>query len=89
MPFIETFEQKDDVQSPDEIEGSVVFGTRMMQPIASFELEPHRHDRGQLLFARQGSLTCEVADGLWLVPSHTVLWLPPQALHSIKFSGTL
>lgn len=89
MPFIESFEQKDHLQSPDDIDGSVVFGTRLLQPIASFELEPHRHQRGQLLFALQGALTCEVENGLWLVPPHTALWLPPLALHSIKASGTL
>ncbi|MFG1495292.1 helix-turn-helix transcriptional regulator [Saccharospirillum sp. HFRX-1] len=89
MPFIESFEQKDALQSPDDIDGSVVFGTRLLQPIVSFELEPHRHERGQLLFALQGALTCDVEDGLWLVPAHTALWLPPQALHSIKASGPL
>ncbi len=53
------------------------------------ELDPHHHRKAQLLFTRRGVLTCEVEEGLWLVPPHCAIWIPGGATHAIKSSGNV
>jgi len=44
----------------------------------------HAHRRAQLLLSVRGMITCEVASGLWLVPSQSALWIPPGITHSVR-----
>ncbi|QCT22669.1 AraC family transcriptional regulator [Jejubacter calystegiae] len=48
----------------------------------NWEVEPHRHRWGQLIYTVRGLLRCEVANGLWLVPPQCALWVPGGELHS-------
>ncbi|MCU0634089.1 MAG: AraC family transcriptional regulator [Gemmatimonadaceae bacterium] len=43
----------------------------------------------QLLWARGGALTVELADGVWVVPPDRALWLPARTPHHLHFSGRL
>ncbi len=71
---------------PDDIpRGITAFGVRA----PGFELDPHRHRKGQLLFTLRGVLSCEVDSGLWLVPPHCAIWIPGGATHAIKASGDI
>lgn len=52
-----------------------------------WEKEPHAHHKSQLIMAVKGLVTCEVAKGLWLVPSHCALWIPGGLPHSVRALG--
>lgn len=66
----------------------VAFGA-MMADVGRFELQPHRHRKGQVLFVQRGALSCEVEGGLWIVPPRSAVWIPGGALHSLKVTGVL
>lgn len=52
-----------------------------------WEMEPHAHHKAQLIMAVRGLLTCEVAQGLWMVPSHCALWIPGGISHNARAVG--
>ncbi len=45
--------------------------------------EPHRHPRGQLLWAAEGVLRVTSDDRVWIVPSSHAVWIPGNAFHHI------
>jgi AraC-like DNA-binding protein len=74
---------------PDDVPRPVVsFGVAMAE-VSRFELEPHRHRKGQIILVEQGALSCEVEGGLWIVPPRSAVWIPGGALHAIKVTGAL
>jgi AraC-like DNA-binding protein len=74
---------------PDDVPRPVVsFGVALAEA-RRFELEPHRHRKGQIILVEQGALSCEVEGGLWIVPPRSAVWIPGGALHAIKVSGAL
>lgn len=89
MPFLRSRAEKADWTDPDEVQRPVVTFGMAMEEVGAFELEPHRHRKGQVLFVYRGALTCEVEGGLWLVPPRSAVWIPGNALHSVKASGML
>jgi AraC-like DNA-binding protein len=54
-----------------------------------FEHPPHRHRKAQLVLAVRGLITCEVAQGLWMVPRQCALWIPGDMEHSVRCAGDL
>jgi AraC-like DNA-binding protein len=77
-------------------------GTRE-RPITSFRgdyaadevLLPHRHARGQLVYAARGIMTVTTEasaarqGGAWVVPPSQALWLPPRLTHAIRMTGSV
>jgi AraC-like DNA-binding protein len=51
------------------------------------ELPVHRHRKGQLVVALRGAVTCEVPDGLWMVPPQCGVWIPSGMLHSNRVTS--
>ncbi|PTY37363.1 hypothetical protein BGP77_12690 [Saccharospirillum sp. MSK14-1] len=47
---------------------------------------PHRHRRGQLLFAENGLVRVETDQGAWVMPPQCTLWIPPGVEHSVLIS---
>jgi AraC-like DNA-binding protein/quercetin dioxygenase-like cupin family protein len=45
---------------------------------------PHKHRRGQLLYAVRGIMTARTSDEAWIVPPRYALWIPPETLHSVE-----
>jgi len=45
--------------------------------------EWHAHRRHQLLYAAEGALTLEVADGQWLLPPQRTAWIPARTRHRV------
>ena len=45
----------------------------------------HRHDRGQLIYAERGCVAVEADDGLFIVPPHRAVWVPPEVLHAAYY----
>jgi len=48
------------------------------------EIPPHEHVTGQLIFALDGAVTCEVPGSLWMVPPGCAVWVPAGARHSCR-----
>ncbi|GAA4883487.1 helix-turn-helix transcriptional regulator [Ferrimonas pelagia] len=42
----------------------------------------HQHASGQLVVPLHGSMRCYVDDGIWMVPSQSAMWIPPDLPHS-------
>lgn len=42
----------------------------------------HQHRKGQLILALHGAITCEVDQGVWMVPPQYAVWIPGQVPHS-------
>ncbi len=54
---------------------------------AGFFIVPHRHDSPQLIYASEGVMTVETADGAWVVPPERAVWVPTGVAHSIRMTG--
>lgn len=50
------------------------------------ELPIHRHRKGQLVVAAEGSVMCRTLDGLRIVPSNGAVWIPGEIPHSVSMS---
>src|SRR5215469_12236731 len=50
-------------------------------------IEPHRHDWGQLLFARCGAMSVQAERQTWMIPPGKAVFAPPGCAHSIRMWG--
>jgi len=50
-------------------------------------LEDHSHAWAQLVYASEGVMSVQTAEGMWVVPSHRAVWIPSGIGHSIAMSG--
>ena len=50
------------------------------------ELPFHQHRKGQLILPLQGTITCQVEDGIWMAPTGQAIWIPSHVIHSNKVS---
>ena len=51
--------------------------------LAGSMLPSHQHSTGQMLFATQGVMLIETAQGRWTVPPQRALWIPPHEPHTV------
>lgn len=47
----------------------------------------HFHDRAQLIYAVQGTMTVTADAVLWILPPSHALWVPPGVVHQIRMRG--
>nr|WP_272933644.1 helix-turn-helix transcriptional regulator [Streptomyces sp. PSAA01] len=52
-----------------------------------YQLEPHSHAEGQLVYAAAGVLATSTDRGTWVAPAHRMTWTPPGFEHSHRFYG--
>jgi AraC-like DNA-binding protein/mannose-6-phosphate isomerase-like protein (cupin superfamily) len=48
---------------------------------------PHRHRRGQLIYAASGVMQVTTREGIWIVPPQRSLWIPIGMPHEILMEG--
>jgi AraC-like DNA-binding protein len=53
------------------------------------ELAAHHHRVAQMIYTARGLLTCEVSQGLWIVPPQCAVWIPGGVRHCVKGIGTV
>ncbi|QDJ34989.1 AraC family transcriptional regulator [Bordetella hinzii] len=58
--------------------------TRRREMAADFHIEPHWHERAQLLYASHGVMRVSTPRRLWLVPPTRALWIPARVVHEIR-----
>ncbi|MEU4890966.1 AraC family transcriptional regulator [Streptomyces sp. NPDC044780] len=52
-----------------------------------YQLDPHSHAQGQLVYAAAGALATATERGTWVAPANRVTWTPPRFAHSHRFYG--
>ena len=62
---------------------------RVSELAAGSEIESHQHDRAQLLYASTGIMTVTTDSGIWVVPPHRAVWVPPSSAHAVQANTTL
>lgn len=55
----------------------------------SFELETHRHRRGQLLYAASGVVAVSTPQGAWVAPPERAVWIPGGTPHAVSMIGAV
>ncbi|WP_300757436.1 helix-turn-helix transcriptional regulator [Janthinobacterium sp.] len=75
-----SMEQIDDVLRP-------VLAVGVACVSREWEQAPHRHRKGQLLYAVRGVIHCEVESGVWIVPPQCAIWIPGGLLHAARGVG--
>lgn len=50
-------------------------------------IQPHRHDRHQLVYAAAGVLAITTPLGVWVVPSQRAVWIPAGTEHGHRAHG--
>jgi AraC-like DNA-binding protein len=51
---------------------------------ALFVIDPHSHERAQLIFATAGTMRVMTGKALWVVPPQRALWVPAGTVHGIE-----
>lgn len=49
----------------------------------------HSHHAAQMIYVVRGVLTCDVSQGLWIVPPQCALWIPGGVHHDVKGVGAI
>src|SRR5262245_60018063 len=49
-----------------------------------FVIEPHHHERAQLIFATAGTMRVVTGRAMWVVPPQRALWMPAGTEHGIE-----
>ena len=52
-----------------------------------WELEMHQHRKAQLIYTLQGIISCELEQGVWVVPPQCAVWIPGGLMHSARGTG--
>ena len=52
-------------------------------------LPPHKHARGQVVYAARGIMTVTTKREAWVVPPSQALWIPPRLTHAIRMTGSV
>ena len=87
MPIYKTDDDRDD---PDQVPRPVMtVGQTFVVGADGIEVRAHHHRKAQLIYMARGALTCEVSQGLWIVPPQCAIWIPGGTRHSVKGVGTL
>lgn len=55
----------------------------------SFELDTHRHRRGQLLYAASGVVAVSTPQGAWVAPPERAVWIPGNTPHAVRMVGAV
>ena len=51
---------------------------------AAFVIDPHSHERAQLIFATAGTMRVMTKTAMWVVPPQRALWMPASEAHGIE-----
>lgn len=86
MPMFTDLIDSDPVLDLDAVQQRV-FTVGAASRIDSMRMDTHRHHKAQLLLVQRGVVTCGTTGGLWVVPVHGALWIPPDMPHDITAAG--
>lgn len=70
---------------PDPDNSLLPVAPRVATYSKGWQVEPHAHKRGQLMFVTSGSMRVETEDGSWITPPGRACWIPGSAVHSVYY----
>jgi AraC-like DNA-binding protein len=50
----------------------------------TYQMQPHRHDWGQVTFTLEGVVRVTANNSSWIVPPQRAIWIPPDVVHAIE-----
>ncbi|TCM67810.1 AraC-like DNA-binding protein [Acinetobacter calcoaceticus] len=60
---------------------------KMQDQIPDWELGVHHHLKNQFVVCLTGLVTLETAQGIWILPPNSALWIPAFTAHEVKSYG--
>jgi AraC-like DNA-binding protein len=67
----------------------IVVRTYAVRHTKDYVIPPHAHDWHQLIYASQGVMWVQTAQGDWVVPPNRAVWVPAGIEHSIEMTGSV
>lgn len=74
---------EDDIRNLEKTPRDLVIRVGHSEP--GERLPAHSHGWGQLLYSSAGLMTANTEQGIWVVPSHRAVWIPPLVEHEVRF----
>ncbi|WP_328475027.1 helix-turn-helix transcriptional regulator [Actinoplanes sp. NBC_00393] len=72
-----------------EIRHAPVAPTRSQWLASGAEIDAHRHDDHQIVYAARGVLTVTTSAGSWVTPGNRAIWVPAGTVHAHRAYGEL
>ncbi|WP_217255161.1 helix-turn-helix transcriptional regulator [Streptomyces sp. AC602_WCS936] len=72
-----------------EVRHTPVAPTRTQHLAAGGEIDAHRHDDHQIVYAGRGVLTVSTSAGSWVAPATRAIWVPAGTVHAHQAHGDL
>lgn len=72
-----------------EIRHDPVAPTRTQRLASGGEIDAHRHDDHQIVYAGRGVLAVTTSEGSWIAPATRAIWVPAGTVHAHRAYGDL
>ncbi|MFF3335209.1 AraC family transcriptional regulator [Streptomyces sp. NPDC002888] len=72
-----------------QIRHQPVAPTRTQRMATGAEIDAHRHDDHQIVYAGRGVLTVTTSRGTWVAPATRAIWVPAGTVHAHQAHGEL
>ncbi|MFJ1589091.1 AraC family transcriptional regulator [Kitasatospora albolonga] len=72
-----------------EIRHQPVAPTRTQWLAAGSDIDAHRHEDHQIVYAARGVLAVTTGAGTWIAPANRAIWIPAGTVHAHRAHGTL
>ncbi|XVV16194.1 AraC family transcriptional regulator [Actinoplanes sp. CA-131856] len=72
-----------------EIRHTSVAPTRSQRLPSGAEIDAHRHDDHQIIYAARGVLSITTSAGSWVTPGNRAIWVPAGTVHAHRAYGEL
>ncbi|MCC3738315.1 helix-turn-helix transcriptional regulator [Rouxiella badensis] len=86
MPIIQCHPGDCNRVAIDDIERPVI-AVGASRTNGSWEKAMHCHRKAQLIYTLEGIISCELEQGVWVVPPQCAVWIPSGLMHSARGTG--
>jgi len=86
MPIIQCGTNDCDRVAIDDIDRPVV-ALGASRANGAWEKAMHRHRKAQLIYTLEGIISCELEQGVWVVPPQCAILIPSEVMHSARGKG--
>jgi AraC-like DNA-binding protein len=67
----------------------IVVRSFAVRHVKDYAIPPHAHDWHQLIYASEGVMWVQTAEGDWVVPPNRAVWVPAGVEHGIEMTGSV
>lgn len=67
----------------DIVNAKVPAISRMVSFSLPHQVDQHKHNRAQFIYASEGAIQMQLGEREWYLPSTQALWIPPANIHSL------